>query len=278
MGFRRGTPERQICLFEAYKNPIPERRKLLIYSHFYSLKRPLNWTGSVFPLLRGAWDNNFGVSLGGNQAPPSFWEVPGLSRVPRSSRRLPRTSLSVVKTFISWYRTSGPWNWFLSLGKPKASSTSTPSWKIFDGFLKACSGGFWRALHLRQVRRPLKTPSETPSIGSSQTWLFQTWLFAIFVQKRSVAPFCALLRSFADLRLHSFARIWALLRSIACFCVPPRLERPRLGTAEVKALRKPSGLGGSEMNPETHTTLIKGVGFTPLYLQKGIVLGHRFPL
>ena len=44
-------------------------------------------------------------------------------------------------------------------------------------------------------------------------------------------PFCALLRSFADLRLRSFALICVILRSFACFCVRPRLERPRLGTA-----------------------------------------------
>ena len=44
-------------------------------------------------------------------------------------------------------------------------------------------------------------------LGSSQTWLFQTWLFAIF------ALFCAVLRSFADLRLCSFARICALAPS-----------------------------------------------------------------
>ena len=67
------------------------------------------------------------------------------------------------------------------------------------------------------------------------TWLFQTWLFAILrgsALLRSFAPFYALLRSFADLRLHSFAHICALLRAFTCFCVRLRLERPRLGTAE----------------------------------------------
>ena len=34
-----------------------------------------------------------------------------------------------------------------------------------------------------------------PLLGSSQTWLFQTWLFAIFTWKRSFALFCGLLRS-----------------------------------------------------------------------------------
>ena len=49
----------------------------------------------------------------------------------------------------------------------------------------------------------------------------------------SFAPFCARLRSFADLRLCAFALICALLRAFACFCVRPRLERPRLGTADL---------------------------------------------
>ena len=51
---------------------------------------------------------------------------------------------------------------------------------------------------------------------------------------RSFAPFlhCALLRSIADLCLHSFAPICALLCSFAHFCVRPHLERPRLGTAD----------------------------------------------
>ena len=40
------------------------------------------------------------------------------------------------------------------------------------------------------------------------------------------------MRSFADLRLRAFAVICALLRAFACFCVRPRLERPRLGTAD----------------------------------------------
>ena len=48
------------------------------------------------------------------------------------------------------------------------------------------------------------------SYGSSQTRLFSTWLFAIF------ALFCALLRSFADLR---FALVCALLRSFARTCI-----------------------------------------------------------
>ena len=61
-------------------------------------------------------------------------------------------------------------------------------------------------------------------VGSSQTWLFQICTFL----RRS-----ALLRSFADLRLRSFALICALLRAFACFCERPRLERPCLGTAEI---------------------------------------------
>ena len=56
--------------------------------------------------------------------------------------------------------------------------------------------------------------------GSSQTWLFQTRLFAIFTRKRSFALFCALLRSFMDLRRRSFALISVLLCAFACFLRP----------------------------------------------------------
>ena len=56
------------------------------------------------------------------------------------------------------------------------------------------------------------------------------------MRKRSFAPFCALI---ADLRLRSFALI---LRSFARICrvscVRPRLERPRLGTAENTRIAK----------------------------------------
>ena len=68
-----------------------------------------------------------------------------------------------------------------------------------------------------------------------------TWLFAIFTRKRSFALFCALLRSFALFIIKTcgfaFALICALLRSFACFCERPRLERPRMGTAEGRPQR-----------------------------------------
>ena len=64
----------------------------------------------------------------------------------------------------------------------------------------------------------------TDVVGSSQTWLFQTWLFAFFTRKRSFALFWGL----------AFALFCAHLRSFARFCVRPRLERPRLGTAGVE--------------------------------------------
>ena len=48
------------------------------------------------------------------------------------------------------------------------------------------------------------------SFGSSQTWLFQSWLFL-----RSLARFCAL--------LCSFARVCALWRAFGLFCVFLRL-------------------------------------------------------
>ena len=54
---------------------------------------------------------------------------------------------------------------------------------------------------------------------------------AVVCKLYAEAPFCTLLRPFADLRLRSFALVSALLRTCACFCVRPRLERPFLGTA-----------------------------------------------
>ena len=63
---------------------------------------------------------------------------------------------------------------------------------------------------------PPPPPHFPDTFGSSQTWLFLTWAFAISTWKRSFAPFRAHLRSFADLRLRSFA---LLLRYWACFCV-----------------------------------------------------------
>ena len=69
-----------------------------------------------------------------------------------------------------------------------------------------------------------------PFLGSSQTWSFQTWLFAILTQKRF---FCALLRPFVLFVLFcalAFALIFALLRAFAY------LERLRLETAEPNCL------------------------------------------
>ena len=57
--------------------------------------------------------------------------------------------------------------------------------------------------------------------GSSQTWLFLTWMFAIFMRRRSFALCCAILRSFAPFcRLaRSFALCCAILRSFALFAL-----------------------------------------------------------
>ena len=58
------------------------------------------------------------------------------------------------------------------------------------------------------------------------------------------ALFCALFALFCELALAPFALIRALLRSCACFCVQPRLERPRLGTVstlEFKNLEREKG-------------------------------------
>ena len=98
-------------------------------------------------------------------------------------------------------------------------------------------------------------------LGSSQTWLFQTWLFAFYAE----ALFRALLRSFADLRLRSFALICALLRAFACFCVRPRLERQRLGTAENTRIAKGEA---SKFGEVIHETRLHGG--TPELCRHGI--------
>ena len=58
----------------------------------------------------------------------------------------------------------------------------------------------------------------------------------------SFALFCLRLRSFAllcfEIRSFFVALICALLCAFACFCVRPRLERPRLGTADLLIICK----------------------------------------
>ena len=48
-GFGRGTFERQLAFFEAYKNPIPKRIKCLQNAHFYKQK---GHCLQRFPLLK----------------------------------------------------------------------------------------------------------------------------------------------------------------------------------------------------------------------------------
>ena len=56
-GFGDGLLKDKFVLFEACKSPIPKMRTLLAKLPFLyrqkgrCLKRPLNWTGSAFPLL-----------------------------------------------------------------------------------------------------------------------------------------------------------------------------------------------------------------------------------
>ena len=52
-------------------------------------------------------------------------------------------------------------------------------------------------------------------LGVPKTWLLQTWLLAFFKRKRSFVPFCALLRSVANLRFRSFALFCVFLRPTA---------------------------------------------------------------
>ena len=138
----------------------------------------------------------------------------------------------------------------LGLSFVHSFSVLTPFLMLMRGLLDTCLICLFQNNHFNQSGHFRKmgviwngvVPALSDFFGSSQTWLFQTWLFAISTRKRSFAlfcallrsfaPFCALLRSFADLRLRSFALICALLRAFACFCERPRIERPRLGTAD----------------------------------------------
>ena len=63
-------------------------------------------------------------------------------------------------------------------------------------------------------------------LKSTSIWQFPNLVVSNLVVCTLYAEtlFCALLRSFADLRLRSFALICALLRAFACFCERPRLE------------------------------------------------------
>ena len=58
-GFGEGPLEDKFAFFGASKNPRPRGENCLQNAHFHTqkgpcLKHPLNWTGSVFPLLNGA--------------------------------------------------------------------------------------------------------------------------------------------------------------------------------------------------------------------------------
>ena len=67
---------------------------------------------------------------------------------------------------------------------------------------------------------PKQPPTTTRSwLGSSQTWLPQTWLFAIFTRRRSFALICVL----------AFALFW---RSLALICIWLLLVADRKGTTK----------------------------------------------
>ena len=73
---------------------------------------------------------------------------------------------------------------------------------------------------------------------NDEYWEFPNLVVLIVCKFHAEALFCALLRSFAPLCALLRTCVCARLRSFAlfcvhtCCCVRPRLERPRLGTAE----------------------------------------------
>ena len=103
------------------------------------------WPFSFYSLKKGF---NFKKVLG-----QKFWKFL------KKCEEVPKRFCPLVVLWISCYRTPGPWNWFLSPGKPNASSISTPFWKVFEGFLKA----FWRVLQKKKnLQRPLQKPFRDP--------------------------------------------------------------------------------------------------------------------
>ena len=71
-GFAEGLWKDKFAFFEAYKNPTPKRRKLLAKRPFLQVirallkkRKPLNWTGSVLPLLRKSVRGNFSLQRRG---------------------------------------------------------------------------------------------------------------------------------------------------------------------------------------------------------------------
>ena len=85
-----------------------------------------------------------------------------------------------------------------------------------------------------------------------QTWLLQSLRGS------------ALLRYFGSFAGLEIALFCALLRSFACFCERPRLERPRLGTPEIASVQRTlSTVAGHSAGP-------LGTNTTPTYANRAI--------
>ena len=74
----------------------------------------------------------------------------------------------------------------------------------------------------------LRRPPLPHKLGVPKPGCFKLGCLQFLCKSALLCSFCAHLRS--------FALICALLRSFACFCKRPRLERPRLGTAEQRSV------------------------------------------
>ena len=85
---------------------------------------------------------------------------------------------------------------------------------------------------------PIHTPTKClPSLGSSQNLVVCNFY--------AEALFCAHLRPSVSFKICALLRtcICVLLHSVACFCVRPRLGRPRLGTGDFCPIIMFAGLG-----------------------------------
>ena len=91
---------------------------------------------------RSAWfGDKFGESLGGSQAPPSFWKVPGL---PRKFPELPRKFSATSPEVLSL------WNWIAIQRFPGSFPDFPGSFPDFPGSSPDFPGGqpfLWEAWH-----------------------------------------------------------------------------------------------------------------------------------
>ena len=141
--------------------------------------------------------DKFGESLGGSQAPPSFWEVPGLPRkFPEFPRKFSATSPEVLSL----------WTLTAIQRFPRSSPNfpgSSPNFRGSSGTSPEVSPFLWEAWH------PLLT-------HKNFLWANRAELKVTHLRWRS--PICGFLRF--------SAKVFGFLRTSAVFCALQMLEFP----------------------------------------------------